>query len=287
LAKGFTYYHKGGVVTLVNYWGSTRLDIYNDQGSGVTLNYWVLCSDKWLEFTPQTRDVKVTTTIKSPITVRKNLQGALIWEDDFEDYTSAISEKWKIDGTVTSSTDYPLFGKYCAKATTGVNANDEVVMRLLRTANAKGRIGLEINWMSQAGATNLKFVKLIIQPYDGVNVHTSAVRWLGETNKKWQYSSDNQATWTDITDGAQNLYVESEFIIYHNVALVIDSNKDKFVKLICDGKTWDLSSINVFSAASTTFTNVILASFTASNAITGVSGRVIYIDDFSLTEGEP
>jgi len=213
--------------------------------------------------------------------------GRVYWQDDFEAYTSALTEKWaQVSGTIALDTTTPFRGKSCAKLTTGNVAGNEAKMEKFLGALPKGRFGYELWFKSVAGVANIRYLNLYFQYYDGAKKHVFAVRWIGTLTtlqQKWQYF-DSTGSYVDIPNGAQKPRVESTDTVWHHVKLIGDFLGAKYVKLICNDKTFPLSTIPEYNTSDTTEPSLRLIASIVTETATAIS---LYIDDVIFTDQEP
>lgn len=221
-----------------------------------------------------------------PITSRQRTGRAFLI-DTFENYTTAATEKWKqISGTIALATDYPKQGKKCMTLTTGTTAADTSDASRYMGAFPKGRFGIEYDFFSSSAVANITRLRTQIIYYDGTDKLTALIQWLGTTNKKWQYWNTT-AGYADISGGTQNIYVESTYVpCYHNLKFVADFKTEKLVKLICDEKELDLSTLSMDSTSETSIAPMLAVSISIVNA-TSTTARVLYVDNVILTDQEP
>jgi len=237
------------------------------------------------------RDVYVQENIEGRFITSIARTGKVILLDGFEQYTSAVTEKWKqAAGTIALDTAYPYMGTRCMKETTGTAAGDGANALRRMGYFTKGRQGLELYWMSMSGVANIRSVKFEIVIRDGAKLTAFMAKWLGEANKKWQYlASDN--TLRDITDAAavasaaQDLFVESTDIVWHRFKLVVDFNTARYVRLISDWNEYNLSDLSGYNPVDTQ-TPFAYTGCEIVNAV-DAAARDLYVDNVIWTIDEP
>ena len=219
-----------------------------------------------------------------PITSRTRTGRAFLI-DTFEEYTTAITEKWvQTEGTIALATDFPKQGKSCMSLTTGATAADPSMASLYLGCPVKTRIGLEFDFQVSSLMANVRDLSLNLYYYDGVLEQASSVKYLGSTDIKWQYK-DFGAGWVDVVGGSQNIYFSATTPIWHNVKLVVDLKKEVYVKMFCNQLELDLANIgyNRNVNASATHLRVDIG---VTNETTAAS-RIMRIDNVILTDEEP
>jgi len=214
--------------------------------------------------------------------------GVPFFIDDFENYHSVITERWYKAGaagsTIALATDYPETGKYCAKLTTDTGASDICNCRILiGTLRPQYKFGVEIGFQTDMTATNLESLTIDFANYDKANMHNGSIRFLGEANLKWQYR-DSTNTFTDITNGDHDLYVGTT-ICWHKIKLVVDFERDEYVKMYCDEKEFDLSGLGLYVVADTTNGPYLFLSVDLANAV-ATAARTARIDNVVVTYKE-
>jgi hypothetical protein len=231
--------------------------------------------------------IKVGENVEPRLISSLSRTGRVYWQDDFEAYTSAVTEKWRQRvGTISLDTSRPFRGKACMKITTGAVLGNDVEADKYLGALPLGRLGWELWFLSQFGVANIHDIELGFYLYDGAYCHEAWVAWLGTVGtlqEKWQYIN-SEGDYTDIPNGTQKLYVESDLPIWHHFKLVVDFRTGKYVKLVCDDKTFDLSALSYHKTPDTTKPCIDVGAYIENATATAVS---LYVDDVILTDQEP
>lgn len=231
-------------------------------------------------------NVFVKENIESRPNTSISRTGTVVLTDDFEH--GLATERWKqAAGTVANAADYPFNGGKCLKITTGTGAADTGQADHWMGFPADKRMGLELWFMSNSLKANITSIAFLMRYYDGVNALTGVLKWLGTTEEKWQYYNAS-GTWSDVTGGAQPLYVEATLQPqYHHVKFVIDFENETYVSMESDGLgKKDLSAIDIHSGADTTTTYTLYTSIYITNQ-TATAARDLWLDDVVWTMNEP
>jgi len=231
--------------------------------------------------------VRLGENIEPRLVSSTSRTGRVIYQDDIEAYTSALTEKWvEISGKIALDTTNPFRGKVCAKLTTGAVAGDNAEMDKFLGALPLGRVGLEFWWMSKAGIDNFRYLDIAINHWDGAYYRAVEVLWIGKlttVQKKWQYLSSG-LYFVDIPNGAYDPYIESTFPKWHHLKLTADMLAEKYVVLICDNKVYPLSTFAIPKAEDTSppCMSIILRVYTETNTAIDT-----FFDDIIITDQEP
>jgi hypothetical protein len=231
--------------------------------------------------------IKVGENVEPRLISSLSRTGRVYWQDDFEAYTSIVTEKWiQTSGTISLDTSRPFRGKSCMKLTTGAVLGNDAQADKLLGALPLGRLGWELWFLSQSGVANINNLSFGFYLYDGAYVHDAEVKWLGTVGtlqEKWQYIN-SEGNYVDVSGGAQKIDVASAYAVWHHFKLVIDFNTEKYVKLICDNKTFDLSALSYYKLADTSRPCIDIWAYIENATATAVS---LYVDDVILTDQEP
>jgi len=231
-----------------------------------------------------------------PLIIRQNIESRLLsslnptgvpfLQDDFEAYTTLLTEKWRAGGTIALDTTAPFRGKTCAKLTTAAGVGTNASMNKDIGPIPKSRLGMELWFRSIAGVANIRYVRLEIYYFDGINSHHGGVQWVGTEvgvlMNKWQYLN-SLGSYVDIPGGAQKIYVEATWPAYHHAKLVVDCAAEKYTKLVCDDKSFDLSTIPYHKTLSANGPIIIISLAVYTETATAID---LFVDDVILTHKE-
>lgn len=204
-------------------------------------------------------------------------RGDVIWFDDFED-TIAKWDQYPI-GTgalIEQSADSARNGGRSCKLTTGDAISNYAAILKWLPYPILSKIGFEISFTLDA---DLSHVYNYLRLYDGVKRYSPWVDYRPDV-KQLYYGDKNG----DAQLLADNLELAKYSTYYHTWKLVVDLVTKKYVRLILDEKTYDLSSYEIYPLANTTLPCI--------NALhwvtTGVaSNQSVYVDDAIITQNEP
>jgi len=175
--------------------------------------------------------------------------GRILFKDDMEDGTTITARWTTVDGTIAAGTDLAFMGKQSLKLTTAGAADDVAQASRAWGLGPQGsqKIGVEFWWASDALSANITEILIQLKQFDGTNVHTSAVKYLGETNEKWQYLN-TAGVFVDVVGGAQLLNV-GVVPVWHAFKLSADLNERYYGILISDNQVIRLKGIQFQTAA--------------------------------------
>jgi len=216
-----------------------------------------------------------------------NPTGKVFWQDDFEQYTAAVTEKWTQNaGTISFDTTKPFRGKNAMKLLTGAVAGNVATAAKIFGLMPEERLGMEFWFLSQSGVANIRRIAFEIQYFDGTNIHYFSPFWVGTEGglqQKWKYVG---AAWAelDIPSGAQKLYVEAASPIWHHLKATVDVQKDEYLKLICDEKTFNLRGLDCTVDVDASLPQFYITIFIITETATAIS---LFVDDLILTDQEP
>jgi len=174
--------------------------------------------------------------------------GRVILFDDIEDLL-----KWRgigtgTDWTVAKSTTEAMNGAASlyvqTKATTPAIGDYAQGYRNIYLPGAK-KMSLELFWLLTSD-TLVSDIHFHLVYYDSTKRHTAALRYL-PPEQKWMYR-DSGAVFRDAPGGAQKLHTRT----WHRVKIVIDYEKDEYVKLVSDALVIDLSGLKIETVSDTT-----------------------------------
>lgn len=219
-----------------------------------------------------------------PLTSRQRTGRAFLI-DTFENYTTAVTEKWAQDtGTVALDTAYPKEGKRCMKLTTGTAATNNARATIYVGGVPKGKMGIELDFMTMDVDDNITSLCFSSVVYDGTNAVQYGLKYLGSTDLKWQYMNTS-GTYTDVTGGAHTLQISETVPIWQHFKAIYDSRAAEYVKFYCNEKEFSLAGIDAYSSANAAAAYESLTIEIVNE--TSTAARNLYIDNFILTELEP
>jgi len=204
-------------------------------------------------------------------------RGNVVFMDDFE----ATVLHWGVflvgagSSVVLSTADVYRNSQSC-KLHTDINLNDLAEIRRSFALPVNSKIGMEFSVSGDFTNTNLEFWHSI---YTGARLYVAKIRY-HYTTKTLSYADSGDifqplSTTQGIGDAS---------FFYSTFKLVIDYDTHKYVRLIVDKDTYDLSTYDLQWAANATtprMHTIIQLKNTAAAA------RTAYIDDVILTQNEP
>lgn len=217
---------------------------------------------------------------KHEVTTRRNLifnTGTVHWTTNFELPIHTLIIGGTPGGAGVLTTEYAFTDCTSLKLTTlnvqysTINANKNTGLPETR------QVGLECNIAMPA--TNGRSIDLILAYSTTTTKYNACVRY-DLINKKWQYRN-SAGTYTDITDGAQNMNLHPT--MFNHMKFIVDHSTHKYIRLMSNDKSWDLSELDIYSqaiAGSETLTATVEGKTDANAAVD------FYLDDMTITEEE-
>jgi len=209
--------------------------------------------------------------------VTHDRRGDVIWFDDFE----GTLNKWDqypigTGAKIEQSADSARNGGRSCKLTTGNAINDYAMILKWLPYPILSKIGFEISFTLDA---ELGHVTNYLYLYDGTKQYRAYVDYHPDIDKLYYLDEDGTSHLL-----AENLDLAEYSTYYHTWKLVVDLATKKYVRLILDEKTYDLSSYGICSVASATLPCINALVY----AITHVAAnKSIYVDDAIITQNEP
>jgi len=204
-------------------------------------------------------------------------RGNVIWMDDFE---SSLN-KWDVSMTagsaargagVSITNEYARNGAFSAKLLTGDVQWDEISIDHIMAYTTISKIGFEFSIRREAGLPPLY---IFFGGYDGLHTFQSALYWkLGDLS---YLGADNAYH-------ALDLYHYWVAYFFFTIKLVIDLKTAKYVRLIINNVSYDLSARS-FYWVDTPHTPALIPMVKILTP--GVYNCPAYIDDIIITQNEP
>ncbi|KKM85339.1 hypothetical protein LCGC14_1290060 [marine sediment metagenome] len=204
-------------------------------------------------------------------------RGEVVWMDDFEDGII----KWKTSAAgagaaVTSDTVKSRNGAKSAKLVAGSDGGKQATLYHYQPFPVSSRYGVEFSF---AFETSPKHIGLRLDLYDGANHYFGDIVYRPPLTRL-DYE-DSNADYQALTT---TLDLLSDSIMFHTLKLVADWSTKKYVRLLLDNNSYDLSGIDLYSAADA----VTLPQVRVRVLLAGTSGNpVLYVDDVIITQNEP
>ena len=204
-------------------------------------------------------------------------RGDVVWLDNFEDNI----DKWEIllggvGAAAVLSTEAARNGARSAKLTTGNLANNYALIRKHLPSPVPSKVGFEVSFTVDDDLNGLYFA---LQLLDGVNRHVAMINYHPDTDRLYYY--DNAGVEQLIAAG---LNLQAAIYHFHTLKLVADMVNYRYVRLILNEVTYDLSNFTMQAIPDATLPT--LWAYVA--AFTGVAANLsIYVDDAIITQNEP
>lgn len=170
-------------------------------------------------------------------------RGREIWSDSFDVPTLQWLTSISGDATVSVSTDCAWKGTSSCKLTVTGNAGDNVNLHKYFYNPLTGRYSAEFAWSS--GVITFAHFMLWIRVYDGT---WSSRFGLQLSNTANQYAYWNSAA--GVTTLQSNPCIYADKHSWHKMKLAVDTDNDKYIRVLIDGTEYDLSTAGVNKVAS-------------------------------------
>lgn len=234
--------------------------------------------------------ISVAETIEPRLISSISRSGRVYYQDDFEQYTAALTEKWFINygagGPSVLDTAFPFRGKTCAKIISGVLAGDKGTIDKPFGGTMLGTFGFEFWWFCKAGVANIRFINVDVRVADGANLHRANVRWVGTVGgvltQKWQYLHSD-GTFRDVPDGSQRLRVEAGDNHWHHFKFTFDLINNRYLKFVSSHLQMNLSTLPSYSEINTA-TPIVGFYIEIENET--AAAQNLFVDDVVFTDSE-
>lgn len=204
-------------------------------------------------------------------------RGDIIWLDDFE----IAPLKWQVSGTGIGNTQArdatsAHNGGWCCMLITGNAAGNTASMYKILPIYDDQRVGFEA---SIETSTDLRTIDMPMVWYDGTTKMQGTVR-IDVVNSKLQLYNSAGA----YVDVATGIYLVPATACYHMIKGVVDYKTGKYVRIMVDGITYDVSAYSLRTTAVAMGPYLRLDVIVTNNA---VFNRGINVDDVIVTINEP
>ena len=204
-------------------------------------------------------------------------RGNVVRLDDFE----GGIEQWDLGGVGTGrklewSEIYHRSGNFCAKLTSHPTAGMVAEMATSVSYPILSKIGFEFSAVID---TNLRYLTILTQLYNGTSITESLIRWTQAT-ALWKVTDDTQA-WRDLSP---TMKLSPVAPVFNTIKLVADFVNNQYVRLIVNNIDYDLSAYGLYSAGSAEAPRIDIKIQMASNF---AASTYLYVDDFIQTQNEP
>lgn len=203
-------------------------------------------------------------------------RGDTIWMDDFE----AVFLRWTPYTVGDNSecvlvADESFSGSQSCKLRTDINVNDYAEIRRSFALPVQTRIGFQFSVTANMGDNNLEIWNSI---YTGTELYQAKTKYHYDTKTLSVY--DHTAGWTSI---ATDRVLGAKPLFYSTIKLVVDYSTGKYVRLLFDEKTYDISAYTMpYTTPAASPSMTILIQLKNLDA----TGRQAWIDNVILTQNE-
>jgi len=203
-------------------------------------------------------------------------RGNFIFYDDF----SSPFEHWVQAGNgvgwaIEVSIEKARIGHHSLVMIAGEGAAGNVTANKYIGGIKAGKIGLEVNNTINA---NTKEFRLALRYYDGADQHYGYVAY-DHDNSKFKYLTTGQVE-TDLVTGVS---LRTTNTPWHTLKMVIDTNTNKYVRFIYNNTEVDMSTLDMFTAASA---DDAMLQFYFQHESDHASTKRVFIDSVILTQNE-
>lgn len=218
---------------------------------------------------------ELAARLGSPVTFDR--RGDVMWFDDFEHGPN----KWATSltgsgGSVDITNEKARTGALSCKVITGDSENDYAHIIHREPYPVLSKMGLEYSLLTAETTAVLYFIYDI---YTGTYRHSAKIK-LELATHSWYYGNSS-GLWVALPTTAK--LTQSSYT-FHTVKLVIDTTTRKYVRLIGDNVSYDMSALSYRYVADATdpIIKVQLSFYPTEDA-----SKTIYYDDVILTQNEP
>lgn len=202
-------------------------------------------------------------------------RGNVIWTDDFQ---SGVN-KWWLEGASTSTFTWSSRTSngngFCGELATNANLYGDADIYVSRPFPVLSKMGFEFSFCLDQYLLELY---LDVTLYDGTNYYNGVVKWINASDK-CQCGGNDLSPTIDLMESSSSLH---DFY-WNTIKLVIDFTTKKYVRLIVNDVTYDLTSYSLTSSSSSyRMVNVHISIMNNSTNIT-----ILYLGNMIITQNEP
>lgn len=180
------------------------------------------------------------------------------------------------DSTLELSVDSPKIGGFSMKLVPGDAALDFMNAYRYMVYPKAGRLGLELSFTVNAST---HYIRFLFHIYDGVNLSQAGIEY-DHANTRLRYR-DSGGEW-QVEDS--DLELSTLEVLFHTIKLVVDTENGKYLRLILDSLTYNLSAYDLDADTDPTVAHLYLE---VQNVAADTSQPAIYVDDVIVTQNEP
>lgn len=212
--------------------------------------------------------------------VEYDRRGDIAYLDDYEGPVERFNKTGDAGCAAVLDSAYPYSGSQCVKLTTAGVDEDyyEIGYNIVPMVTGKHGCKIALNPVDMKTYDSKFWIYLII--WDGTHHHVAFIE-LNPHDKTIKYQNAAEVMTTFET----NLQLEGMAgVLFHNIKVVIDLDTGKYVRLMMDTLSWDLSAYSYLKEA-----QVHVPYIAAGFALTDLEGHAhtIYMDNFVYTINEP
>lgn len=201
-------------------------------------------------------------------------RGDVVWFDDFEDNIA----KWTAVGNAALSADTARNGGLSGKLVTGVLVNDQVSIERHLSYPVLSGVGFEMSLCHyEAGVARYEWRLVLYNP----DLSTRRMEWRYYPATTDLQILDQAAGWQSL---GLNIRLGRTFGLFHTFKMVADYLTNRYVRLIWDETTYDLSAYEM-PLGGHAGDPYMSARFIIVTAV--AFARTCYVDDAIFTQNEP
>lgn len=204
-------------------------------------------------------------------------RGDVSWMDGFEfgliawrTYTTGAGATVALDSTTARH------GGYSVKITTSATNLQFSGIRKHEPMRFKSRWGLEVAFSMPTGRG---IISVNFNVFSTAAQYAGRIKWNSLTTQLLYMDADQDDI---VLDASLNLLRQDK--MWHILKLVLDTDTGKYVRILCDGNTYDMSGIALSTAVST---QIPRAYIDVSCTCAESTSILLYLDDIIITQDEP
>lgn len=207
-------------------------------------------------------------------------RGELMYWDDFESSSQRYQDWVTVasGGTINRSTENPKFGDFGIKMVTGATINDAATIYYFLNDFHVGRVGAEISF---ASCSTDCYIIIDMSYYDGTTKLQGKIAY--DTSNS-QFVVWSVGSWTPATTLPMFMGTSGEKLPFTTIKLVMDLDRNEYVRALCAGTEVDISAYTPTTAADVTKRGITVYAWYQTKAAVAQTG---YIDNFKFTGNEP
>jgi len=207
-------------------------------------------------------------------------RGELLYWDDFESSSKRYQEWVTVasGGTINRSTENPKFGDFGVKLVTGTTINDSAVVYYLLNDFHVNRVGAEISF---ASCSTDCYIYIDMNYFNGVTKLQGKMAYDTSNNKLQVWSG---AMWVTVATLPMFMGNSGEKLPFTTLKLVMDLERNEYVRALCAGTEVDISSFTPITGADATKRGITVYVWYQTKVAVA---QTAHIDGFKFTGNEP